>query len=298
MRVTSNSEYQNTLANLERAASDLARWQAQVSSARRLEVPSDDPAAAARSIAERAEIGTIDQYSRSGDTAEARLRAVDSVLSDVVSRLTAAQAEAGAALGTVATDVQREAHAGALEAIADALFSDLNTSLRGTFLFAGSATLTAPYSMGSDGTVSAYQGDGNAVAIDIDRARSVQVAFDGRAITQGEDAQDVFTCLSALVAAIRANDQPAIASGVEGLRRAFDRAVAFQAAVGTDLATLADEGPRLTSLRQAAAARVSRDEDANLAEALSQMSRADAAYESALAAIGNRSRLTLLDYLR
>lgn len=298
MRVTSNSEYLGAMADIQRAATDLAKWQAQVSSGRRLQVPSDDPAAVNESVADHAEVGALDQYVRTADSAKARLTVVDGVLSDLVDRLTSARADATAALGSVATDAQREALANQLEGVSNTLLSAVNTTFRGTYLFAGSAALTAPYARQADGSVSAYQGDGNGVSLDIDGTRSVQVGFDGRALMQGSDTRDVFACLSNLVAAIRNNDQAGITSGIDGLGRALDRAVAFQSGIGTSLSDLDDEEAKLATLKQASLARISANEDANMAEAASNMAKADTAYQAALGAVGARSRLTLLDYLR
>lgn len=298
MRVSSNSDYLNTMADIERAATNLAKWQAQVSSGRRLQAPSDDPLGTEQSVADHAELGTLDQYVQTTDSATTRLTVVDNVLSDVVDRLTSARADASGAVGSVATGPQREALAKELEGITDTLLSDLNTSFRGTYVFAGSAALTAPYARQADGSVSAYQGDGNSVALDVDRSRSVQVGFDGRTLAQGSDAQDVFACLTNLVAAIRGNDQTGITDGLAGLDRALDRAVALQSGVGMDLSSLDDEKARLGTLKQASLGRVSRNEGADMVEAASQMSKADTAYQAALGAIGARSRLTLLDYLR
>jgi len=297
MRVTSNSEFLSTMASIERAAAELAKVQGQVSSGRRVNAPSDDPAAANRAIVERADIGAIDRYVRTAQSAASRLAAVDSVVSDIVERLTAARASASVAIGTVATASQREAAAKELEAIADALLSDVNTSLRGTYVFSGAAVLGAPYVRLADGTVSAYQGSADTVSVDIDAQRSVRVAFDAREITVGADAEDVFTCISGLVTAIRSNDQAAICAGIDGVGRALDRAIAFQTAIGTDLANISDETQRMGALRRAAMTRVSQDEDANMTEAVAKMARADTAYEAALAALGTRSRQTLLDYL-
>ena len=44
--------------------------------------------------------------------------------------------------------------------------------------------------------------------------------------------------------------------------------------------------------------RVAKDEDADLALAISEMNRAQTAYQAALGAIGATSRTSLLDYLR
>ena len=297
MRISSNSDFLNAMASIEKAAADLARWQARVASGRLVNTPADDPAAAARSVEEHAELAALGQYARATELAAARLSAADSVLSDIIERLTTARAATTAALGTTATAASREAVARELEGLSDALLADMRCNLRGTYLFSGSASLTAPYER-VGGIVSGYLGDGNAVSVDIDRTRSVAVSIDARAITQGADPSDVFTVLSDLAAAVRAGDQAGMTAGLDGLKRAFDRAVACQTAVGTDLASLSDQGLRLTTLKQAAVKRVSKDEDVNLAEAISRMARADTAYQAALSAIGSRSRLTLLDYLR
>jgi flagellin-like hook-associated protein FlgL len=44
--------------------------------------------------------------------------------------------------------------------------------------------------------------------------------------------------------------------------------------------------------------RVSKDEDADLTAAISELTRADTAYRAALGAIGRASRTSLMDYLR
>jgi flagellin-like hook-associated protein FlgL len=54
---------------------------------------------------------------------------------------------------------------------------------------------------------------------------------------------------------------------------------------------------RLEDMRIAAMSRVSKFEDANLAEAISDMSRADSAYRAALGAVSTAARVSLLDYL-
>jgi flagellar hook-associated protein 3 FlgL len=298
MRLTFNAEYSNTMADLDRTAADLTRWQRAVSSGRRIQVASDDPAAMARVISERGELGSIDRYVRAADSVSSRLSIVDTVVSDVITRITDARATAASARGTVPTPSQREAAAQALLEAKDALLSDLNYTFRGSHLFSGASTTRAPYAKQADGTVSAYQGDAQTVSVDVDRARAVAVTFDGRALAQGSEASDIFASLDGLVAAVRAGDDAGIQTGLQQLERAFDRAVAFQSSIGTQLAGIDDQRIRLSELRQASTTLVSKDEDANMAEAVSKMTQAETAYRTALAAIGARSQQTLLDYLR
>ena len=85
---------------------------------------------------------------------------------------------------------------------------------------------------------------------------------------------------------------------MEALRGAFDRAVSAQTVVGTYLAQLEDQKLRLASAARAAGSRLSSDQDANAVEALTGLSQSETAYRAALAAMSNRSRTSLFDYLK
>ncbi len=298
MRVTFGTGYNIAMADLERAATELARAQQQVASGKRVNTPSDDPSAAAATVRERAEIAALDQYDRTADSATSRIRVIDTVLSDMIVAVTSALAAGSAARGSTQTDAQREATAGSLEGLRDALLSDINSSFGGTYLFGGTASLSQPYVKNADGTVSAYQGDHTALRVDVDRNSSVQVTYDGQAVLQGSDSEDLFATMQALIDAVRANDQDGVASGLAGLERAFDRLVGVQSGVGANLNALEQQTARLGELRQATVERLSNDEDANMAEAITRMSQADTVYQAALGAIATRTKLSLLDYLR
>jgi flagellar hook-associated protein 3 FlgL len=298
MRVTFGTGTTIAMADLERAAEALALAQRQVASGKRVNSPSDDPSAAAAAVRSRAELSAIDQYVRTADSASSRLKVIDTVLSDMISTLTSAQAAATAARGSIQTAAQREATARSLEGLRDALFSDANASFGGTYVFGGTASLAPPYVMNPDGTVSAYQGDHNSLSVDIDRNRAVQVAYDGSQLLQGSDAQDLFATLQGLIDAVRANDQAGVDAGLDGMKRAFDRLVGVQSGVGAQLNALEAQTTRLAGTRLAATERLSKDEDANMAEAITKMNQANTVYQSALGAVATRTRLSLLDYLR
>ena len=100
MRITFNSQYQDSAYAVERASEQLLEAQRKVSTGKRISKISDDPTAAATSLAERSAIGQVDQYTRAADSVKSRLAVVDTVLSDVILKLTAAQSTATAARGT------------------------------------------------------------------------------------------------------------------------------------------------------------------------------------------------------
>ena len=298
MRISFQTGFRHALSDIQRTSEELARRQREVSSGLRLQAPSDDPTGAVGAVTEHAALGAIDRYARAADSVSARLTVVDTVLGDIVEKLTQAQAVATGALGDTPTTAQREAAARELAGLRDALFGDFNTNFRGVFVFSGTASTTMPFLRNPDQTVGAYQGDTTTISVDIDRTSAVQVTFDGSSVAQGADPRDVFTVLEALRADILAANTPAIEAGIVDLKEAFDRAVKAQTQVGTDQKALEDQRLRLTDETIGAKARLSKLQDANMAEAISAMSRAEAGYQAALGATATITRVSLMDFLR
>lgn len=292
MRVTFNTTYRDGLEGIESAAARLAEWQRQVSSQRRVQYASDDPAAASAIVGERAEMASLDQFKETTDSVDARLHVVDSLLSDMLSNLTAAQTTAAAGRSTILTPDQREALALQLRGLRDNILMDVNGQYRGTFVFSGTASLTAPFAKDASGAVQAYAGNTRTQGLDLDRTRSVEVTLDGGAIMA-----DLFPVMDALATAIEAGDMDQIDAGLDGLEAAFERVTTAQSRVGVALGDLDAHRIRLDTMRRASDQRRSSLEDANLAEAISRMQQAETAYRAALGALGTSGRLSLMDYL-
>lgn len=296
MRITAATLYRDSNAAIERTSEQLLEYQRQVSSGKRIGRPSDDPSGTATVITERSEHATVEQYERAADSVTARLTVVDTALSDIISRLTHAQTAALAARGSSVTPVQREAAAQAIEGTRQAIFEDLNTTFHGAHLFGGADALAPPFSV-SGGVVSAYQGSGLEVEVEIDKGRDVVVAIDGGRIAQGGAAQSVFAVLDALAVAARAGDHAALGQGIDDLKAAFERATIVQSSVGTDLASIETHRSQLSQRKVATETRIAAAEDADVAAAITGMAQADTAYRTALAATGKITKNSLMDYL-
>jgi flagellar hook-associated protein 3 FlgL len=297
MRITFAGQYRDSMANIEQANERLADFQQQVSSGRRISRLSDDPAGTSSAIAERDRMATIDQYARTSDSAHSRLTILDTVMSDIVTKLTAAQSTATSALGTTQTATQRSAAAQDLAGIKSALVDDFNTSFQGNFLFAGTKSTTKPYAVGGGGVVAAYAGSTTDVKVDVGQGRSVPIGFDGSAITKGSDPTDLFTTLDNLITAVGAGDSAGIATAMTTLGDVFARAVSAQSKVGAAMDTVDTNKQRLTTVKLAAKTHLSTLEDANMADAIAGMQQSDTAYKAALAAAANAGKTSLMDYL-
>jgi flagellar hook-associated protein 3 FlgL len=288
--------YRDGLAALNAAKDQLARAQEQVSTGRRINAAGDDPLGTQQAILERDTMSTIDAYTRSADSASARLASADSVLTAYSDKLTSAITTAVGAQGTQVTDAARSAAAENIRSLRDALLSDLNTTFNGTYLFSGTNATSATYAQ--VGGAWTYQGNNTTTKVAIQSGQSVAVSFDGQSIAQGSDSTDVFTSLDTLATAIQSGDTAGISAGLDALQRAFDRAQRAQGSLGADEQSVTAATTQLSSLRVAADTRRSKLEDANLAAAITQLSQADTAYQAALGAVSTAERQSLLDYLK
>jgi flagellar hook-associated protein 3 FlgL len=297
MRVTFNTAFRDSTDAIARNANELAARQREVSTGRRIHSPSDDPSGTASAIGERAEMAVTDRYRQAADSVVSRLSVVDSALSELADQTTAAKVAAMSAQGSIVSPMQREAAASRLEGIRDAVLSAMNTQFRGTYLFAGNEATTRPYERIA-GAITAYQGGDAPIMVDVDRQTAVAVGMAGDAIMQGSDSEDLFAVLDGLIAAARSGDSDALQTGIDALGRATGRIASAQAHVGTDLADVDAHKQQLDTRRLGSVARLSSLEDANLAESISNMTKADTAYRAALGAVSATQQLSLLDYLK
>jgi len=297
MRVTFAASFRATIDDVNQSAQQLADIQKVVSSGKKIIKPSDDPAGAAAAISDHAALGVLDAYTSTANSAPMRLSMLDTTLSDMINQITAAQTAVAGARGSSAGQSQRDAAAGKLQQISDALLGDFNAQSHGTYLLSGTSATTAPFTK-TGATISAYQGNTQSTTVDVSPQRSLQVSFDGGAIAQGSDATDIFTVLSTVAAAVTAGDSAGMQAGLDALDRALTRATTAQSQVGTNLSTLDDSRLRLTSQQLDVKTNLSATEDANMAAAITQMSQADTAYRAALGALGRISTVSLMDYLK
>jgi flagellar hook-associated protein 3 FlgL len=297
MRTTFNAMYREAGAGIETASTRLSEFQRQVSTGKRLEKPSDDPSGTATAIAERGELASVERYNRSATSVGSKLTVIDTLLTDMVDKLTNASTAVMAARGSSQSQAQREAAAQQLESVKASLFDDFNASFQGSYVFGGASVKTQPYVKDGAGVVQAYAGSTNEVQVDIDRNRSVKVAMNGDTMASG-GGQDIFGVMDELITAARAGDNDVLGAGIDKLKDAMQRVTTTQSRVGADMNTIDDQKLRLAQMKLAATARIDKVEAANLAEAISGMKQSEAAYEAALGAVGAVTRVSLMDYLK
>jgi len=145
------------LSQLQFDQKDLFRIQNQLSTGRRIALPSEDAPAALRAGKLQQLIERKDQVRVNLATGQSFLSATDAALSNVSGLLTEIRAAAVSVAGTVSTDSQRQAISQQVDQAIGTLVKVGNQRVRGRYLFAGSRSGDAPFH--ASGSVVEYRGN-------------------------------------------------------------------------------------------------------------------------------------------
>lgn len=268
----------------------------QLSSGRRVTLPSEDPAAIASSITDRSRVQRNDQFIESVSTVRDAVSIADSSLSSVVIALQRAIA-LGIAGGTgTLTAANRLALAEEVKGIKSQVLSVANLSYRGGYLFSGT-TMTQPYV--SDPLAASglrYDGNDNQITVRVSESLDVKANVPGSSIFTAPGA-DVFQTLADLQQALESNDPVAAQGTCVAIRDAMDRIVAVRAQLGNTMNQLDSCSQFLSTEQLNLKSRENTLIGADPEKAASDLAQAQLAHQAVLQSIARQTKLNLLDYL-
>jgi len=270
----------------------------QLSTGLRVNMPSDDPTAAAEDVENQALQSQTDQYLTNTTDVEGLMQTADSAMSSVVTSLNQAISlgTQGANGGLSQSDL--DAIASQVQGIQNQMLQLANTSYEGTYIFGGTVTNTAPYSINPgqpDGVQ--YNGNTDVNNVDIAEGRSMQVNLPGSQIFQNSNG-DTFGALQQLVTALQSGDTTAIGTATNQLSNALNAVSDQRVFYDNGLSQLT---ANQTSLQQETVNLQSQETNlvgANMATAATDLSQAETTNQAALAALAKVIPVTLLDYLQ
>ncbi|HZX71651.1 MAG TPA: flagellar hook-associated protein FlgL [Rhodanobacter sp.] len=162
MRLSTNWMFQQSVNTMLNQQSALAATQNQVTSGKRINVASDDPAGAGMVVNLNHILAANTQYSANIDNANTRLSTEQSTLTSVTNVLNSVRSMAVQGINGTLAPSDRSDMATQLVQMRDQLVQLANTTdSNGDALFAGSSTTKVPFVKNADGTVS-YGGNDTA----------------------------------------------------------------------------------------------------------------------------------------
>lgn len=270
----------------------------QLASGQRVSVPSDDPAASAAKLQSLAESATVDRYTKNSDSVLSQAQMADSALSNVVSELNQA-----ISLGTQGADgsmtaENRAAIATQVQTILSEVVSQANTTLNGVSLFAGTAaTVPAFASDSTSPTGYTFQGNSGVNSAAVGDNMQVDVNVPGDQIFTNPNG-NVLGSLSQLISALGSGTTTDIGDAVTAVRSALStvsqQRVLYAGVVNQVSAQesyLSQETISLASQQQSLTG-------VDMSVAVSNLTQAQIAHSTILAAAAKVLPTSLLDYLK
>ncbi len=313
MQVNTRATHAATVTQMTVLQTDIARLQTEISTNRRIALPSDDPVGSARAtqLTRLLALHAVDKANI--DRATTRLTAADTALDGVGTVLQRAKELAlNGATGTLnASD--RATIAGEVQQLGEQLLGLANArDSDGASLFAGARTGSAAYAVDAVGAI-AWQGAGSAARIVLDSG-SVATGLDGPAVFAGIDGgiapppvsapivTDVFAVLKGLQTALAEPDpavrRAAMANALTGIDSGIGRAADSRAAIGAKLARLGSETTRLDTVDLALHDDLSTTQDTDMTTAIAQLQRLTTVLQATQLSFVKISSLSLWTELR
>ena len=300
---STGSFFNRSLAQMADLRGSIERSRTQISTGRRLERSSDDPAASAqlRSVARREALAAVegDNAARLGQD----LGSAADELEVVTALLQRARELAVQAANTPTGADGRQAIAFELEQLTEELFSRANgATLTGEPLFAGLSSDPA-FTRDAAGNVT-YAGTPSSGAVPVAPGTAIERGLPGSEVFEfelGGTPTSAFAVLGGLAAALSGGSpDPAgsAAAALEGIDAALDTASRAQTILGTRMAWVEQVQQQQADRGIALAERRSRVGDTDIAEAIARLQQSLTALEASQAAFARVSSLSLFDALR
>jgi flagellar hook-associated protein 3 FlgL len=288
MRVTNRSIFESVKYNLGNISEQLNKANEIASTGKRINNLSDDPVGLTQSLSIQSSLANIEQMQRNIDYGKSWLSASESALNSVDNILSNTKALCvQMASGTTGAD-QRSAAAETVQNNLDEIVSLANTNVAGNYIFSGTKTDIEPFDQ--DGT---YNGDNNPFAIKISKNATVEIGGAGQAVFG-----TLFNTLTDLKTALQTNDVSGIQDAMGKLDTHLDDISGKISDIGSKSDRMDIKKNIFQDLNLSNTERLSNIEDADMAEAVMNVSAAQLTYQAALASSSKVMSLSLVDYLQ
>jgi flagellar hook-associated protein 3 FlgL len=280
--------------------SDASKSQLQISTGKRINTPSDDPAGAARVISYTREIETLEQYLSNADRVTARLgleEASIDAMQNILQRVRELTVQGGSDL---LTQQNKQAIAAEIWELREEVIGLANTrDAQGEYIFAGYQTGTKPFEEQAGGTVD-YNGDLG--------SRKLQISAT-RQIADGDNGYDVFVDVETATGkrsvfdtlyqiATDLDNNLTVGGYIDDIDLALSNTYEVQATIGARMNAVDEQVAVNEDVILAMEISRSEEEDVDFAKAIADFNKQVTALEAAQQAYVKISELSLFNFLR
>ena len=297
MRVATRSIYETVRFNLDVITERLSKANKVVSSGKRITTLSDDPVGLAQALNIKSSLSNIEQLERNINVGKSWLAASENALTHVQNLISDAKAMSVQMANVTEGAAERASAAQAAQNMLEEIVSLANTQINGRYIFAGSKTDGAPFTLEDDNSV-IYNGNNEPFTVKIGRTSTVAVGSDGESVfgSSGE-LDDIFNTFKELKAALENNDVSGIQGKINKLDDHFNHIATKISDIGSKMNRLEIKGKILQNLDITNTERLSKIEDADITDAIMKLKAMETAYQAALVSASRVLQLSVVDYL-
>ncbi|MGH7229815.1 MAG: flagellar hook-associated protein FlgL [Nitrospiraceae bacterium] len=270
--------------------------QQQITSQKRVSKPSDDPSTFGQIISGKSDLARAEQRIRNIEFATTRLDGADNTLGTVSNLLSRIKELAVRARSDTATAADRGLIAKEVRQLHRQLVHLANTEVNGSSLFAGTKTDVAPFVLGSGDDVQ-YQGNGETQSVEVGNNQRIQVTVPGDQIFTGATT-NVFDNVENLLAALESNNGSGIEAGIGDVDLSIIQIAGAQGTIGAMANQLESTKRSLQDVNDLIKTALSRNEDTDLAKAVSELTGQQLALEATARSANGLFENSLLKFLK
>lgn len=297
-RVTMQTMAAAAQRNLQASSAKLAQLQQSATDLKTFSNVSDDPAAAADSMAVRAQQAAAAQYGRNISDGSAWLATADNALASATTLLQNAKDLTLQGANGAINQQGRDAIATQLDSIRTDLLTKANTQYQGRSIFAGNSSEGAAYKNGLlPGDPPIYTGDGSTVERRISPNTTIRVDANGPAIFGSDDKGDsVFGLLKTIADTLRSGGD--VSAHIDAMDKALNTVINGRSEVGARHAQLLRAQDANANAVVDLENQRSGIEDLDLSKAFLDVKSQELSYQAALSVTAKVLQPTLMDFLR
>jgi len=286
----------NLLLSIQSSRQNLNTATQQLSTGKRVNALADDPAAVAQLVRNHDQAGQDDQFLRNQSSLQSQFQIADSTLSNAVQALTRAISIGTEGANGTLNNGDRQAIAGEVLGLANQLLSLANVSYRGSFLFAGTAVTTQPFTLDQTTLATTYVGNGNTTSVQLSNGNAIGGNVPGDQLFLNGSGS-VFGSLQSLYSALQSNTN--IAAAVTQVQSALTQVSTQRVFYGNALNQINLSENFLNQDKVNLSSQENALIGADPAAAASQLSQAQTAYQAELATTARVLNLpSLLNFLQ
>lgn len=294
MRVT-NSMLVNTFKrNLTNNLREMDRVQEHLSSGKRINRPSDDPVGITFSLRFRSNLTETEQYQKNVSDALSWMETTDMALGQVGDVLQRARELTIYGASDALPQASRDAIAKEISQLKEQLIQIGNTNLGGRFIFGGLKTAQPPFDSSGN-----YLGSNSPAEMRYEFGPGVTVPINIAGDVVFKSPQDIFATLDAIAADLNAGNTANLSGARLGeLDTVLENVLNWRAEMGAKINRVELAKNRLEQTELNFKDLLSKTDDADMAQVITELKTKEEVYRSSLAAGARIMQPTLLDFLR